>query len=79
MVSEREFSGRKGNFSGAIQRRRELETSHKYISSYRYRWYNFYFYFHLSLLQSETKGQKKSSGLEILELEPIISFSHNWV
>ena len=31
MVSEREFSGRKRNFSGAIQRRRELETSHKRI------------------------------------------------
>ena len=31
MVSEREFSGRKRNFSCAIQRRRELETSHKRI------------------------------------------------
>ena len=31
MVSGREFSGRKRNVSGAVQRRRELETSHKKI------------------------------------------------
>ena len=31
MVSERVFSGRKRNFSGVVQRRRELETSHERI------------------------------------------------
>ena len=31
MVSKQEFSDRKRNFTGAIQRRRELERSHKRI------------------------------------------------